>query len=104
MSANPFNALAGATKPSPAALARALSPAAPSSSSTTPGLGDQSAKPAKKRKGHRGGKKKRSRRKSFAVLEEEGNDELEQASGEGFYKMPNLSGTSIDSEALLDHR
>ncbi|GJN77767.1 CorA metal ion transporter [Purpureocillium lilacinum] len=60
----------------------------------------------RKRKGHRGGKKKRSRRKSFAALAEDSHDEMQEASGEGFYKMPtgNLSGTSIDSEALLDHR
>ena len=60
----------------------------------------------RKRKGHRGGKKKRSRRKSFAALAEDSHDEMQDASGEGFYKMPtgNLSGTSIDSEALLDHR
>lgn len=63
------------------------------------------AKP-RKRKGHRGGKKKRSRRKSFAALDDDGHDEEQQASGEGFYKMQsaNLSSTSIDSEALLDHR
>ncbi|KAF7543488.1 hypothetical protein G7Z17_g10697 [Cylindrodendrum hubeiense] len=48
-----------------------------------------------------------ARRKSFAALDEDdGHDESQQQSGEGFFKMPNanLSSTSIDSEALLDHR
>ncbi|KAF4466893.1 metal ion transporter [Fusarium albosuccineum] len=60
---------------------------------------------ARKRKGHRGGKKKRSRRKSFAALDDE-HDDSQDGSGEGFFNLPhaNLSGTSIDSEALLDHR
>ncbi|KAK5990508.1 Putative metal ion transporter C17A12.14 [Cladobotryum mycophilum] len=42
----------------------------------------------RKRRNHRGGKKKRSRRKSFAALHED----------------KTLSDTSLDSEALLDHR
>lgn len=61
----------------------------------------------RKRKGHRGGKKKRARRKSFAAFDEDdGRDEAEEAAGEGFFNLPkaNLSGASIDSEALLDHR
>jgi|SRR5687767_7489587 magnesium transporter len=62
---------------------------------------------ARKRKGHRGGKKKRQRRKSFAVLDE-GNSEMGEPSygGSNLYSIPagNLSGTSLDSEALLDHR
>lgn len=63
----------------------------------------QPQRPPKKRKGHRGGKKKRSRRKSFAML---GDHELGESSGNGFYQVAqaSLSGTSIDSEALLDHR
>lgn len=60
----------------------------------------------RKRKGHRGGKKKRSRRKSFAALAEDSHDEMHQSPSDAFYKMPqgNLSDVSIDSEALLDHR
>ncbi|GAO19856.1 hypothetical protein UVI_02048980 [Ustilaginoidea virens] len=61
----------------------------------------------RKRKGHRGGKKKRSRRKSFAALAEDSHDEGPGPSGSAMvYQVPaaNLSGTSIDSEALLDHR
>ncbi|KAM5355709.1 hypothetical protein ACJ41O_002355 [Fusarium nematophilum] len=61
---------------------------------------------ARKRKGHRGGKKKRARRKSFAALDDDDHDGSEQGSGDGFFNLPNanLSGTSFDSEALLDHR
>lgn len=65
--------------------------------------------PPRKRKNHRGGKKKKSRRKSFAATAEElaqdglVSEDLEEAR-EGFYSRPNLSNTSIDSEALLDHR
>ncbi|KAL2130095.1 hypothetical protein VTI74DRAFT_6896 [Chaetomium olivicolor] len=65
----------------------------------------------RRRKNHRGGKKKKSaRRKSFAVPADEiahdsTNEDLEEAR-QGFYSRPgrNLSNTSIDSEALLDHR
>ncbi|KAK0392799.1 hypothetical protein NLU13_2294 [Sarocladium strictum] len=61
----------------------------------------------RKRKGHRGGKKKRQRRKSFAILDE-ANSEMGESSygGNNLYSIPsgNLSGTSLDSEALLDHR
>lgn len=68
------------------------------------------AKPTRaprKRKGHRGGKKKRSRRKSFALLHGDSHDDTDRASSAGgFYNHPhgNLSGASIDSEILLDHR
>ena len=57
-------------------------------------------------KGHRCGKKNRARRKIFAALDDDKQDELEQASGQRFFNLPNaiLSGTSIDSEALLGHR
>ena len=67
--------------------------------------------PPRRRKNHRGGKKKKSRRKSFAVgaddmTQDEGSGTALNAARESFYDMPsgNLSGTSIDSEALLDHR
>ncbi len=68
------------------------------------------AKPTRaprKRKGHRGGKKKRSRRKSFALLHGDSHDDTDRTSSAGgFYNHPqgNLSGASIDSEILLDHR
>lgn len=76
--------------------------------STDPSSQDQrSHTQPRKRKGHRGGKKKRSRRKSFAALTEDSHDEASGPSGSGMaYQLPgaSLSGTSIDSEALLDHR
>ncbi|KAF7563506.1 hypothetical protein G7046_g613 [Stylonectria norvegica] len=103
MSSNPFSSSAKPTRPT-----LEVNPPAASTSASASAAGDQT-KPVKKRKGHRGGKKKRSRRKSFAVLDDDGRDDDDgdqQASGDGFYKMPkrNLSGTSIDSETLLDHR
>lgn len=80
-------------------------PAASGSASASNSTPDR-PKP-RKRKGHRGGKKKRARRKSFAAFDEDdGRDEAEEAAGEGFFNLPtaNLSDASIDSEALLDHR
>lgn len=79
-------------------------------SSGTP-AGPSSDAPRKK-KGHRGSKnrKKRDRRKSFAITNEEINhDEAMStsiaATSQSFYgQRHNLSGTSIDSETLLDHR
>lgn len=100
MSSSRFNSQGDVSRPPGDAVSSLL--AATASQST-----DQSGRPVpRKRKGHRGGKKKRSRRKSFAILHEESHDEIGEASGEGFYQLPtgNLSGTSIDSEALLDHR
>ncbi|KAH8180082.1 corA-like mg2+ transporter protein [Sarocladium implicatum] len=86
-------------------------PAAASNSAPGPDAGGNAGQrtqsgPARKRKGHRGGKKKRQRRKSFAILDE-GNSEMGESSyGPTLYQIPsgNLSGTSLDSEALLDHR
>lgn len=67
--------------------------------------------PQRRRKNHRGGKKKKSRRKSFAVgaddmTQDEGPGTALNAARESFYDMPggNISGNSLDSEALLDHR
>ncbi len=64
--------------------------------------------PNKKKKNKGGRKHKRPRRKSFAALPEE---ELEQAprptssrDRDEFYLKGNTSDTSLDSEALLDHR
>ena len=83
--------------------------------------GEQTA-PTKKRRNHRGGKHKRSRRKSFAVAEDESasaevsrsNRDLLDPSTPGPARLPiyrlgqsggrTLSSTSLDSEALLDHR
>lgn len=99
MSSNRFNSLGPSTKLSSAG------PSAPAAASPQPADEPRRAHP-KRRKGHRGGKKKRSRRKSFAVLDEDGRSDLAEDSGDGFYQAPNrnLSGTSLDSEALLDHR
>ncbi len=85
------------------------------------GQGEQTAA-GKKRRNHRGGRKKKGRRQSFAI----GNDEEQSmqnpdrtaqdpnaASASGtlrpaFYRLGqsgrNLSSTSLDSQALLDHR
>lgn len=89
-----------------AASSAAAQPAASSSTAAAAAPGAIRRPNARKRKGHRGGKKKRSRRKSFALLHEDSHDELDTDDPEGFYQQPtgNLSGTSIDSEALLDHR
>lgn len=71
----------------------------------------------RKKRNHRGGKKKRARRQSFAVSTEDGHGmpETSQSSRPGqsqnaarssFYRLhgQNLSNTSLESEALLDHR
>jgi magnesium transporter len=68
----------------------------------------------RKKRNHRGGKKKRPRKKSFAVPSDDGSGmgetvgdrELAESSvRSGFYRHArNLSGTSLESEALLDHR
>ncbi|KAE8449400.1 hypothetical protein EG329_008301 [Mollisiaceae sp. DMI_Dod_QoI] len=71
----------------------------------------------KKKRNHRGGKKKRTRKQSFAASTEDGSGlpETSQSYGAGssvnaarasFYRLQgrNLSNTSLESEALLDHR
>ncbi|KFA80237.1 hypothetical protein S40288_04541 [Stachybotrys chartarum IBT 40288] len=92
----------------PSSAMPSSAPANPSAPPSASDSTDPSHRPAhRKRKGHRGGKKKRSRRKSFALLDvDEGHDELEAEPSETFYRIPegNLSETSIESEALLDHR
>ncbi|KAI1865484.1 hypothetical protein JX265_006370 [Neoarthrinium moseri] len=72
--------------------------------------GSQTPSSSKKKK-HRGGRKhRRPRRKSFAALQEDEGDSSVQgdnpeASHSGFYMQGrNLSNTSVDSQALLDHR
>ncbi|KAH8737419.1 hypothetical protein BGZ61DRAFT_438288 [Ilyonectria robusta] len=107
MSSNRFDTLVKAPKPASPAPNPPVASASASASASVSAANAAGQPKAKKRKGHRGGKKKRTRRKSFAALDEDdGQDESQQESGEGFFKMANanLSGTSIDSEALLDHR
>ena len=73
--------------------------------------------PPRKKRNHRGGKKKRRRRQSFALSTEDGSEmphtphsnrpgASQSAARSSFYRMQaqNLSNTSIESEALLDHR
>ncbi|KAI6717442.1 hypothetical protein JHW43_000098 [Diplocarpon mali] len=83
---------------------------APSSSTAT--LRPEASTPIpKKKRNHRGGKKKR-RRQSFAASTEDGSGMLgtshrvdsESAARASFYRVQNLSNTSLESEALLDHR
>jgi magnesium transporter len=72
---------------------------------------------ARKKRSHRGGKKKRIRRQSFAAPSDDGSGlpETSQsrvdvhiqgvARSNSFYRLQrNLSNTSIESETLLDHR
>lgn len=98
MSANPFTTLPTASQAGQSSALPPIQTQTTNSSDTT--------KPPRKRKGHRGGKKKRSRRKSFAVLDDDGATENDEESGGGLYQHQarNLSETSLDSEALLDHR
>lgn len=68
----------------------------------------------RRKRNHRGGKKKRPRKQSFAVASDDdgsgllktSQDRDQGAARESFYRLQgrNLSNTSIDSEALLDHR
>lgn len=100
MSSNRFADLASTSKATPP-ISTSNQLQAPESSNNS------NASKARKRKGHRGGRKKRTRRKSFAALDDDDDhDEDREATGEGFFNLPraNLSNTSIDSEALLDHR
>lgn len=106
MASNRFNPLAPASASSNPAPTSAPAPstniAGPASSATA-----KPNRPPRKRKGHRGGKKTRSRRKSFALLHDDSHDETDRASSAGgFYNHPqgNVSAGSIDSEILLDHR
>lgn len=111
MTSNPFQPLANAVQ-SPLRPARP-DLVAPAASSTAPPGSDRvpsqvsSTKSKKKKSGH---KKRRGRRKSFAILPEESHDEA--AEPERTPQRPelylqtsgNFSNTSIDSQALLDHR
>ena len=95
---------------------------AQSTSTVVPAAQGEQTAPAKKRRNHRGGKHKRSRRKSFAIAGDESasaemsrsNRDLRDPSTPGparpqMYRLGQsggrtLSSTSLDSEALLDHR
>jgi magnesium transporter len=80
--------------------------------------GPSTSAPPKKKKTHRGGKKRRNRRQSFAANADlaQGDSMEERPSlanvshgqsrgSNGFYRThSNLSNTSLESEALLDHR
>ncbi|KAG5939093.1 hypothetical protein E4U53_007889 [Claviceps sorghi] len=82
-------------------------PPAPAASANSSSQDHKLRNQSRKRKGHRGGKKKRSRRKSFAALVEDSHDESPGPSASGIiYQLPGatFSDTSIDSQALLDHR
>jgi len=90
------------------------SQADPSTSNVT--LRPAEATANKKRNNHRGGKKKKKRRQSFAASAEDGSGMPEapyshrvnpqSATSSSFYRLQgqNLSNTSIESEALQDHR
>lgn len=103
MASNRFNPLGALSRSPPTSNPQASSATSQPAQPAQPD--DPSQHRPKKRKGHRGGKKKRQRRKSFAILDDEDESRTER-SGEPLYQIPsaNLSGTSFDSEALLDHR
>ncbi|KAK4240027.1 cora-like Mg2+ transporter protein [Achaetomium macrosporum] len=82
-----------------------------STSAQPPNPPSSSGHPARRRKNHRGGRKKKLRRKSFLVPAEEiAQDSVNSEGLDGehrrFYSRPgrDLSNTSFESEALLDHR
>ena len=104
-------------RPEPTAL---QTPANPRDAESTAMLRPEAAGPQtipkKKRNNHRGGRKKRARRQSFAVSNDDGagmpptssshHREGENTARASFYRLQgrNLSNTSIESDALLDHR
>lgn len=107
--------------PVPGNAANSYATAAASDPVSRPGpeAASTSAPPTKKKKTHRGGKKRRNRRQSFAagadLPQADSMDErptLASVASHGqsrgsnsFYRTHgNLSNTSLESEALLDHR
>jgi magnesium transporter len=112
-----MSSAAGRANQGGASYAQAAAPAASADPQEQPG---PSSGPAKKKKHRGGGKKKRNRRQSFAPTADIGtgdmNDERPSLANVGsgnshargsssFYRMHgNLSNTSLESEALLDHR
>lgn len=80
-----------------------------SSSGAAPAASASATSAQKKKKRSSKAKKRRSRRKSFVITNddmdrEEGMSSTMAAPSQSFYNQRNLSGTSIDSETLLDHR
>lgn len=100
----------GPQRPEPTALQTPKNVLSNSAATLRP---DGSAPIPKKKRNHRGGKKKR-RRQSFAASTEDGSGLPEtshrigsqSAARESFYRVQgrNTSNTSLESEALLDHR
>ena len=101
-------------RPEPTALQTPIGTQVNSGSTLRPEATEQLKK---KKRNHRGGKKKRTRRQSFAASTEDGSGMPEtshrggqsasqNAARASFYRLQgrNLSNTSIESEALLDHR
>lgn len=125
MSASPHNSQVPATtdagdspptRPEPTALQTPLANSSTSTLRPQDGVA-QSIPSKKKRNNHRGGKKKRLRKQSFAASTVDGSGipetiqshragPSESAARSSFYRLQgrNLSNTSIESEALLDHR
>ncbi len=110
------SATAEPQRPQPTALQTPEGDANNSNATLRPSATIPQAIPKKKRN-HRGGKKKRARKHSFAVSTEDGSGMLdttdsrrrgaaESAVRNSFYRLQggNLSSTSVESEALLDHR
>ncbi|KAG9242873.1 hypothetical protein BJ878DRAFT_147525 [Calycina marina] len=106
----------GGQRPAPSVLQTTAEEPAETVSTPRPVATPTQEAPRKKRN-HRGGKKKRRpRRQSFSRSEEDANDprtphsnrpaKVKSGARSSFYMMQgqNLSNTSIDSEALLDHR
>ncbi|KAF2227772.1 hypothetical protein BDZ85DRAFT_254841 [Elsinoe ampelina] len=103
------------------AIDQSSTPTRPGPNPTNPGQagGHTESMPAKKKK-HRGGRKRKNRRQSFAAPSEStvnDNDEHDRrpslldgprptAASTSFYRLKddNRSNTSLESEALLDHR
>jgi magnesium transporter len=98
---------------------QAAGPSQARAGNTRPDATDSTTGEAKKKKKHRAGKKKRNRRQSFIAPEDLPgvNSDSERTSllkvpgshseaREGFYRAvrANVSATSLESEALLDHR
>lgn len=117
--AMPTPATPNVTAPSPTSAPQSDQPVRPEPTALQRGDGSvpigppgSTNKKPKKRNNHRGGKKKRIRRQSFAQLSDDGsrqegrdNRGLDSGMRSSFYMQGrNASNTSIDSEALLDHR
>lgn len=102
-------------RPELSALQTPRPDASTSNTALRPNASSSQTVPRRKRN-HRGGKKKRTRKQSFAVSAEDGSGMPERpqsrtgqsksASRSNFYSLQghNLSNTSIESEELLDHR